>query len=88
MATGRGILADFWVLDDIESCNFQNLLVFRFPETSQNLMSFRPFLFPLFHGNFKGKNLKTPKSVKCPAFISENPAPLFDFFEIMKIKVV
>ena len=50
MATGRGILADFWVPDDIESCNFQNLLVFGFPETSQNLMSFRQLLFSLFHG--------------------------------------
>ena len=40
----------FWVPDDIESCNFQNLLVFGFPETSQNLMSFRQLLFSLFHG--------------------------------------
>ena len=46
---GSGILADFWVPDDIESCTFQNLLVFRFPETSQNLMSFRQLLFSLFH---------------------------------------
>ena len=27
-------------------------------------------------GGTKGKNLKTPKSVKCPASISENPVPL------------
>ena len=45
---GRGILADFWVPHDIESCNFQNLFVFRFPETSQNLVSFRQLLFSLF----------------------------------------
>ena len=51
----------FWVPDDIESCNFQNLLVFGFPETSQNLMSFRQLLFSLFHGGTKGKNLKTPE---------------------------
>jgi hypothetical protein len=38
-------LAPFWVPDDIESCNFQNLLVFGFPETSQSLMSFRQLLF-------------------------------------------
>jgi hypothetical protein len=66
----------FWVPDDIESCNFQNLLVLGFPETSQNLMSFIQLLFSLFHGGTKGKNLKTPKSVKCPASISENPVPL------------
>ena len=53
LATGRGILADFWVPHEIESCNFQNLLVFRFPETSQNLISFRQLLFSLF------QNLKT-----------------------------
>ena len=35
----------FWVPDDIESCNFQNLLIFGFHETSQNLMSFRQLLF-------------------------------------------
>ena len=28
-------------------------------------------------GGTKGKNLKTPKSVKCPASISKNPVPLF-----------
>ena len=39
-------------------------------------MSFRHLLFSLFHGGTKGKNLKTPKSVKCPASISENPVPL------------
>ena len=44
LATGRGILADFWVPDDIESCNFQKVLVFGFPETSQNLMSFKTTL--------------------------------------------
>ena len=38
LAPGRGILADFWVPHEIESCNFQNLLVFGFPETSQNLI--------------------------------------------------
>ena len=48
MATGRGILADFWVPHEIESCNFQNLLVFRFPETSQNLIWFRQLLFSIF----------------------------------------
>ena len=44
LATERGVLADFWVPHEIESCTFQNLLVFRFSETSQNLISFRqPF---------------------------------------------
>ena len=46
----------FWVPDDKENCNFQNLLVFRFPETSQNLMTFRQLLFSLFLGGGpKGK---------------------------------
>ena len=60
---GPGLIAlvPFWVPDDIKSCNFQNLLVFGFPETSQNLMSFRQLLFSLFHGGTKGKNLKTPE---------------------------
>ena len=56
LAPGRGILADFWVSHEIESCNFQNLLFFWFPETSQNLISFRQLLFSLFQ---RGKNLKT-----------------------------
>ena len=34
--TGCQTFDAFWVPDDIESCNFQNLLVFGFPETSQN----------------------------------------------------
>jgi hypothetical protein len=36
-----GILADFWVPHEIESCNLQNFFVFGFPETSQNLISFK-----------------------------------------------
>ena len=60
---GPGLIASvpFWVPDDLESCNFQNLLVFGFPEASQSLMSFRQHLFSLFHGGTKGKNLKTPE---------------------------
>ena len=54
-------LAPFWVPDDIESCNFQNLLVFGFPETSQDFMSFRQLLVLLIHGGTKGKNQKTPE---------------------------
>ena len=42
------ICYNFWVPYEIESCNFQNLFVFRFPETSQNLISFRQLLFLLF----------------------------------------
>ena len=37
-----------WVPDDIERYNFQNLLVFGFPEIYQNLMAFRKLLFSLF----------------------------------------
>ena len=50
LAPGRWILAGFWVPHEIENCSFQNLLVFGFPETSQNLISCRQFLFSLFHG--------------------------------------
>ena len=65
LATGRGILVDFWVSDDIESCKFQNLFVFGFPETSQNLMSFRQLLFSFFHrGGPKRKIWKPQKSAK------------------------
>ena len=53
----------FWVPDDIESCNFQNLLVFGFPETSQNLMSFRQLLFSLFHGGDQRKKSENPRKV-------------------------
>ena len=49
-----GILADFWVLHEIDSWNFQYLW---FSEASQNLSSFRQLLFSLFHC-FKGKNSK------------------------------
>ena len=56
-------LAPFWVPDDIESCNFQNLLVFGFSETSQNLMSFRKLLFSLFHGGDQREKSENPK--KC-----------------------
>ena len=57
LVTGRGIFADFWVPHEIKSCNFQNLFVFRFPETSPNLISFRQLLFSLF----QRKNPKTPE---------------------------
>ena len=60
LTKGNGILRygcrafdTFWVPDDRESCNFQNLLIFGFHETSQNLMSFRQPLFSLFQGKFK-----------------------------------
>ena len=48
LATGQGILADFWVPHEIESCNFHNLLVFKIPEISQNLILFSQLLFSLF----------------------------------------
>ena len=61
MAPVWGILADFWVPHEIKSCNLQNLLVFGFPETSQNLISFRQFLFSLLQ---YPKNPKKQKSAK------------------------
>ena len=61
LVTDWGIYTDFWVPHEIKSCNFQNLLVFIFPETSQNLISFRQLLLSLFLLGTKGKNLKTPE---------------------------
>ena len=55
------ILTDFWVLHEIESCNFQNLLVFRFPDTSQNLISFWQLLFSIFQKGDPSKKCKTQK---------------------------
>ena len=63
LATGRGILADFWVPHDIESCNFQNLHVFGFPETSQNLISFRQLLFSLFQRGYPLKKSQNPRNL-------------------------
>ena len=51
----------FWVPDDIKSCNFQNLIVFGFRETSQNLTSFRQVLFSLFHRGDQRKKSENPK---------------------------
>ena len=61
LATGRGILADLWVPHDIEHCNFQNLLVFGFPETSQNLILFRQLLFSLFQSKVNSFSVMYPE---------------------------
>ena len=63
---GQGWIAPvpLWVPDDIESCSFQNLLVFGFSETSQNLSLFRQLLFSFF---FKGPFKKTKKNNACLA---------------------
>ena len=60
MGPGLIALVPFRVPDDIESCNFKNLLVFGFPETSQNLMSLRQLLFSLFHGGDQRGKFKIP----------------------------
>ena len=43
----------------IDSWNFQHMLDLWSSEASQNLSSFRQFLFSLFHGGTKGKNWKS-----------------------------
>ena len=63
LATEQGILADFWVPHEIESCNFQNLHVFRFPETSQNLITFSQLLFSLFQMGNPLKKSKKPRNL-------------------------
>ena len=64
LATGQGILADFWVPHEIESCNFQNFLVFEFLETSQNFISYRQLLFSLFQMRDTLKKSKKPESLQ------------------------
>ena len=39
-SSSREIFADFWVPHEIKSCDFQNLLVFGFPEASHHLDNF------------------------------------------------
>ena len=56
-------LAPVWVPDDIESCKFQNLLIFGLPETSQNLMSFRQLLFSLFCGGDQREKSENPRNL-------------------------
>ena len=48
------ILADFWLPNEIDSWNFQNLQILRFRETSRNLVSFIQILF-LFYQREKIK---------------------------------
>ena len=55
------ILADFWGPREIESCNFQNLLVFGFCESSQNFILFRQHLFSWFQRGTLWKILKPPE---------------------------
>ena len=50
LAQGWGILADFWVLHEIDSWNFQLMLDLWFFAVSQNFSSFRQLLFSLFQG--------------------------------------
>jgi hypothetical protein len=56
-------LADFWVPDDVESCDFHNLLVLGIPETSQNLMSFRQLLFFCFMGVEPREKSENPRNL-------------------------
>ena len=60
LATGWGILADFWVPNEIMGYNFQNLLVFWFREISKNLISLKQLLLSLFQ-----KGPLTGNRVKC-----------------------
>ena len=58
LATARGVLADFWVPNVIDSLNFQHMLLFWFREVSQNLGLFRQLFFHSYQGGTKGKMLK------------------------------
>ena len=50
---------DFCLPNEINSWNFQHMLLYWFLEASQNLSSFRQLLFSLFHRGTKGKNSKS-----------------------------
>ena len=54
LPTAGSVLADFWVSNEIDSLNFQHMLLFWFHEASQNLSLFRQ----LFFHSSKGKMLK------------------------------
>jgi hypothetical protein len=56
------LVADFLVPDEIKSCNFQNLLVLGFPDTSQTLISFEQLLFLLFQ-RYPLKKSKKPRNL-------------------------
>ena len=58
LPTAGGVLADFWVPNEIDSLNFQHMLLFWFREASQNLSLFRQLFFHSFQGGTKGKMLK------------------------------
>ena len=61
------ILADFWVPHKIKSSNFQNLLVFGFSETFQNLIcTLRQLFFHYFKEGPFEKIPKPQKSAKLP----------------------
>ena len=49
---------DFWVPNEIDSWNFQHMLLFWFRKASQNLSLFRQLFFHSFQGGTKGKMLK------------------------------
>ena len=63
LAPGRWILAGFWVPHEIENCNFQNLVVFPFPETSQNLIPFIQLLFSLFQRGDSLEKSENPRNL-------------------------
>ena len=52
-------LADFWVPNEIDRLNFQHMLLFWFPEASQNFSLFRQLFFHSFQGGPKEKCWKT-----------------------------
>ena len=56
--TAGGVLADFWVPNEIDSLNFQHMLLFWLNEASQNFSLFRQLFFHSFQGGTKGKMLK------------------------------
>ena len=50
-----GVSADFWVSNEIDSLNFQHMLLFWFREASQNLSLFRQLFFIVSKGKPKEK---------------------------------
>ena len=64
LPTAGGVLADFWVPNEIDSLNFQHMLLFWFREASQNLKYLDNFFVIVSKGGPKEKCWKIAKIEK------------------------
>ena len=84
LATGRGILADFWVPHEIESWNFQHMiLIYNFLKPLKIWAHLDNFYFHCFMGDQKENSKSLPRLSS--VFLNFS---LWSPYETMKIKVV